>query len=181
MENLEMCKQCGGKCCKHFGCEISPEDFKNGVTYENIKKKIDEGLISIDWWEGNVFEEIENHPLRNKEIEKVLYLRMRNIDSPIIDPSWEGGQCIALTPTGCKFSYDERPKGGRELIPNIIDDRIQCYNNTFSKKDCAIAWYEYKDILERLYNEYLENFYNNILKLLEEKGCEIIDDRIRIK
>lgn len=51
-EDLELCKKCGGGCCKRMGCHFSPDDFAE-ITYESLKSKIDEGNISIDWWEGD--------------------------------------------------------------------------------------------------------------------------------
>ena len=29
-ENKELCSKCGGRCCKSCGCELFPEDFKEG-------------------------------------------------------------------------------------------------------------------------------------------------------
>ena len=156
MENKKLCSICRGQCCKHGGCELSPSDFKEGVTYETIKARIERGLISIDWWEGNVFEDIEDSPYRSENINRCLFLRMRHKGASVVDPSF-GGECVALTEKGCSLPYDERPKGGRELIPDIEIKKdylkLNCHSD-WSKKDSAIEWFEYREILHRLLTEY---------------------------
>ena len=141
MENLEICSKCKGKCCKGMGCHYSPDDFKE-ISYEILKKKIEEGNISIDWWEGNPFNDDRN-------ISRAFFLRVRNENSPIVDPSW-GGRCKLLTDKGCSLPYKDRPKGGRDLIPN---ESFQC-DTTYNKDDCARDWYIYNDILEKLENHF---------------------------
>ena len=181
MENKKLCSICKGHCCKSSGCELSPEDFKDGVTYEAIKERIDKGLISIDWWEGNVFQELDEYDARSEEnISKSLFLRMRNKNAPVVDPSF-GGECVALTENGCKLSYDERPKGGRALIPDLELQkegfRIKCHSD-WGKIDSAIEWFEYRDILFKLMKEYFDPSTNKVLVLLAEK-CNVDLDRWR--
>lgn len=172
MENKKLCSICKGHCCKSSGCELSPEDFKDGVTYEAIKERIDKGLISIDWWEGNVFQELDEYDSRSEEnICKSLFLRMRNKNAPVVDPSF-GGECVALTANGCKLSYDERPKGGRALIPDLdlLEDgfRINCHSD-WSKKESAIEWYTYRDILAKLMKEYFDPSKDEALVFLAKR------------
>lgn len=142
MENKQLCKECGGRCCKRMGCHYSPEDFKE-ITYESLKKEIEKGFISIDWWEGNPFEnEIDD------DIDRAYYLRIRNKDGKIVDPSW-GGECILLTDDGCPLSYEERPKGARMLEP----DEYGCISY-YNKQQAARDWYKYNDILSKLADEF---------------------------
>ena len=136
MENLKLCAECKGKCCKGMGCHFSPDDFKD-LSYEGLKKEIEKGYISIDWWEGNPFDDESNY-------DNGLLLRMRNVGAPVVDPSW-GGRCILLTEKGCPFTYEERPRGGRDLIP----DEKGCYT-TYDKQQCAQDWYKHKETLEKL-------------------------------
>ena len=142
MENKKICSLCKGMCCKKMGCHYSPQDFKE-ISFDLLKIEIDKGHISIDWWEGNPFDELDD------SIERVYFLRVRNVKSKIIDPSW-GGVCSLLTENGCSLEYKDRPKGGRELIPNEKRDCILNYN----KQDCAKEWYKYDEILTQLYNLY---------------------------
>lgn len=143
MENKELCTKCKGRCCKSCGCHYSPEDFKD-LSYEGLKREIDKGYISIDWWEGNPFEDERN-------ISRGLFLRIRNINSSIVDASW-GGRCVLLTEQGCPLDYENRPKGARLLIPSEKGCKLE-----YDKQDCAKDWYRYSDILLRLYDEYIYN------------------------
>lgn len=142
MENLEICSKCKGFCCKRMGCHFSPDDFKD-LTFESLKKEIDKGYISIDWWEGNPFKD-------DRYIDKAYYLRIRNENADVVDPSW-GGRCSLLTDEGCMLSYNERPKGGRLLIPNETD---RC-EIRYSKLDSAKDWYKYNDVLLKLEDYYI--------------------------
>lgn len=149
--NTNLCEKCGGSCCKNMGCHISPFDLKE-ISVESIINLIEESnCISIDWWEGNPITE-ENTG------ERAFYLRIRNENSVIIDPSY-GGKCSILTDNGCPLSFEYRPKGARELIPNINN---KCCRDGYSKRQCAIDWYSYKDIMEQVYDHF-HDYY-------EEKG-----------
>ena len=35
-ENLNLCAECGGKCCKNSGCGYLPKDFEN-MFFGNLK------------------------------------------------------------------------------------------------------------------------------------------------
>ena len=148
--NKELCKECGGNCCKTMGCHYSPEDFKD-ISYESLKKEIERGHISIDWWEGD--------PADDGELnigEKAFFLRVRNIGAGIVDASW-GGVCMLLGEDGCILNDEDRPKGGRLLVP-CEDGKCEVL---YSKQQAAIDWLKYKDILLRLYDEYNEGRSNN--------------------
>jgi len=141
--NPELCRGCGGLCCKTMGCHISPEDLKDEITVESIIRLIDEtGCISIDWWEGD--------PSENNAVSRGLFLRIKNVNAKIIDPSY-GDECSILTDKGCPLIYSYRPKGARELIPAETECLVG-----YSKQQCAIDWLPYRDILEEVY-EYYEN------------------------
>lgn len=133
-ENI--CKStCKGKCCRSMGCHFSPDDFKE-ISFDYLKREIDKGNISIDWWVSD---------------EPQYFLRMRNINSKIIDPSW-GGQCILWTEKGCSLKFEERPKGARMLKPNLLNsDNCKQF---YSKESCKDDWLEYSDILNRLVEIY---------------------------
>ena len=150
-EDKRLCSECGGTCCKSMGCHFSPDDF-NEVTYELLKSKIEDGHVSIDWWEGD--------PTDNNVLEKAYILRMRNISAPVVDPSY-GGVCSVLTSSGCPLPFESRPKGGRTLIPKQDGCILE-----YTKKQCAIDWLPYSDILEKLYHEYKPSFGNeDVLKI----------------
>ena len=157
-ENKDLCASCGGKCCKRMGCEVFPEDVKEwygSITEETIKKMIESGDFSIDWYEGY-----------SMEYRYGYYIRARNINAPIVDPSW-GGQCSCLTSYGCKFDFSHRPSGGRYLIPKMNENCASKYD----KRKVAEMWEPYFHILEKIKVEYEVNYSdfgsNLLLTLLD--------------
>lgn len=154
--NNQLCKKCGGQCCKSMGCHISPFDLKN-ISITSIISLIDESdCISIDWWDGNpITEEIDDS--------RVYFLRIKNKNSKIVDPSY-GGVCSILTNNGCPLSFEYRPKGARDLIPK----ELYCHDR-YSKRQCAIDWLTYQDVMSEVYNHYEdkeEDIFEDIMKLI---------------
>lgn len=141
-ENHEVCSRCGGDCCKRMGCHYSPRDF-NEITVQALEKEINKGFISIDWWEGDVF---------NNDRERTYYLRVRNKNKNIVDPAWRG-ECSLLTEYGCILPFKQRPMGGRALVPNKQGNGNNC-KSKYTKEDCCKEWYPYQDILEKLVDKF---------------------------
>lgn len=145
-ENCEICKKCGGGCCKAMGCHISPFDLKE-ISKESIIALIDESqCISIDWWEGDPITNINDGT-------KSFYLRIKNIDAKVIDPTFGGHPCMLVTDTGCPLSFAYRPKGGRDLIPHISTNDCDAQ---YDKQQCAIEWREHLDVMQEVYEYYKE-------------------------
>ena len=147
--NIELCRKCGGECCKSMGCHISPFDLKE-ISVKSIISLIDETeCISIDWWEGN--------PITNQsDGSRAYFLRIKNKNANIIDPSF-GGLCSILTDNGCPLSFEYRPKGARDLIPK----EISCHDR-YSKHQCAIDWFEYQNVLIEVLEYYFSKIKNSI-------------------
>lgn len=134
MENRSLCAECGGRCCKNGGCDFSASDFPT-ITFEEMEKYIDKGLISIGC---DIFLGENNRP------EVFLFVRMRDLDQDAIDffnpfPS----PCSALQYNGCPFDFGHRPSGGRYYIPQ---KDLECYH----LMDVSKSWRPYQDILRRL-------------------------------
>jgi hypothetical protein len=132
-----------------MGCQISPNDLIS-VDKETIKKLLDTGMVSIDWW--------DDLEIDNKYIGNGYYLRMRNMASDIVDASW-GGICSILTKTGCPLDFKYRPMGGRTLSPVLckrsdLKDSDIAEAGGYSKLDAVKEWNQYHDILEELRDEY---------------------------
>ena len=140
IENKDMCKKCGGRCCKKSGCDYLPQDF-NDLTTNGLYEKLKEGNISII-----ASLKVETLPNNNIYINPFLYLRARNINRDIVDLLSLKTTCTQLTETGCRYSYDERPSIGKNLIP--MDD-FKCY-----PKENPIAliesWESYQKVLSKL-------------------------------
>lgn len=142
-ENKSICKECGGRCCKNMGCHIAPSELKE-VTADFIIALMEESnSISIDWYEGN--------PLIEDDHSRCYYLRIKNVGSSMIDPSW-GGRCSLLTPDGCPILFQYRPKGGRMLIP--VDSLEEECLIGYSKEQCAIEWLPYQEELKKVYDHF---------------------------
>lgn len=146
--NKNICANCpkGEKCCcKTYGCRFSPDDFQLSEKMSNkevkhiLKINIDKKYISID------FANMDDTDLDNN----YFYLRMRHLGAPIIDVDSKGGVCCKLGKNGCYFSDEERPKGGKFLIP---DEKGNCISKYPFKK--VIDWEPYQDVLIELLNEY---------------------------
>lgn len=149
MQKCDNCKQCRGRCCRNYGCGIYPWDIKANmnITEDDIWKAIETGNVAID----------DYIPFDG---ENVLFLRMRHVHSPIFDESY-GGVCVMFDPKkGCKLSFDKRPSGGKFLVVNDKD----C-EEIFTKREIAICWLPYQDILRSV-----------ITRLDEYPIYNIIDD-----
>lgn len=159
-ENRDLCKKCGGICCKKFGCEIFPEDVikrYNEISEETLCQLINTGYVSIDCWTacGNPG---KLHPKKEMyEYDRIFFLRMRHINKPICD-IYSMGPCKALTEYGCMLDWDNRPTGGKLLVPNAskcivpMEDELGLSSDT---ELAALMWFEYNSLLEKLYNNFL--------------------------
>ena len=143
-ENVTMCKQCGGDCCKRCSCCFSPTDFEE-ISFDYLKMQLEKGYISID------------------TISSIYVLRVRNEDAPIVDTevskqhaalSCGYTPCILLTETGCKLDFAHRPFGGKMYIPDF-NGFIHCYTK-YPDYVCTKEWKPYQDILKKLY-DYFSN------------------------
>ncbi len=142
-EDEERCGKCKGKCCKKTSCVISPDDIAI-ISYEYIKLLIDNEDVSIDW--------------NDIDGKKQFFLRVKEVGAGAINPSY-GGQCAMLTDSGCKFKWNERPKGGRLL--RVTASEKSCVSD-YTKFECSRDWLQYSDILKALADSYRGN------KTLEE-------------
>ncbi|MFZ2992457.1 MAG: hypothetical protein WA061_01965 [Microgenomates group bacterium] len=142
-ENKTICSKCNGECCRGMGCHFSPEDIGK-ISVESIMNVLDSGNVSIDWWEGDIF---------GKDRNRVFFLRMRNVNSGIIDASWGGKACVLFVDgKGCPLSFEKRPKGGKGVVPK---ENGKC-TTVYSKPDCVKEWYEYQDIMDLVYEKLCE-------------------------
>ena len=132
----DACKKCQGSCCKHMGCHFSPTDFEE-ISFDYLKAKIEEGYISIDWWD-----ELDGS--------SSYYLRMRHVGKQIIDPSW-GGRCVLLTDEGCPLSFEKRPLGARSLEPHGGDKNCVVH---YCKEQCKNDWKRHEPLLIALFEHF---------------------------
>lgn len=168
-ENSEICKKCGGRCCKNCGCNYYPKDFKE-MTFDYLKSILDKGEISITTC---VYVNADDN---NKIfIDIVLNLRARNIDRPIVDLISKKNTCSVLTETGCKYSFDERPTGGVLLIPDN-DECINIYPPELQLEE----WKKYQEVLKKLVEHYSNNSFEKEFKLQVAKISEKLKMEARL-
>lgn len=136
------CKICGGKCCKRNGCAFAPSDFKH-ISLSVLKRIMEKGFVTIV--------EVENAVTGLGR--DVLALRVRNKDEPVVNLSGNHNEgCILLEDTGCPFNDEDRPHGGRVLVPEKLI--LGTCTRGYSSRQCAEAWLPYQEMLEELKNEF---------------------------
>lgn len=140
IENKEICSNCGGKCCKKSGCDYTVDDFDN-LSFNYLYELLQEGNISI------VSTLKITITANDKEwITPFLYLRSRNINRPIVDLLSLKTTCSQLLENGCRYTYQERPSGGKNLIPSPNYD---CRHN-INQRELLKEWERYQKVLSRL-------------------------------
>lgn len=142
-ENKDLCKKCGGKCCKKSGCDYFVSDF-DVINKSNLVKLLDTGNVSI-------VAALSFKTLRNGEkiVEPVLYLRARNIDRGVVDLFSLKKTCSMLTDKGCTYTLENRPGGGVNLIPS--EDGCRPLKNPLEE---IKKWLPYQALLSRLVKRY---------------------------
>lgn len=144
-ENKELCKTCGGYCCKKSGCDYYVEDFKD-LSYKGLLNVLAEGNISIVALLK--FSKLKTGKLA---VTPVLYLRARNEGRDIIDLVSIKKQCSLLKEDGCSYDLKNRPSGGANLIP--AGNKYNC----FPEKDpleAILKWEDYQKVLSRIVKRY---------------------------
>lgn len=145
-ENKDVCKKCGGYCCKKCGCDYFVSDFEN-FKLEYLDNILATGKVSIV-----ATLSFKNLPNGKLAVTPILSLRSRNIERGIIDLLSLKKTCASLTDTGCIYSADERPSGGLHLIPNEKDYH-HCHSDV-DKTEELYKWLPYQKVLAKLVKKY---------------------------
>lgn len=141
LENKDICKKCGGKCCKHCGCLWFPQDFKC-ISVSEIEKVLESGSTSIV-----ATPNVTEYRGRLYVVGLILTLRARNAGRNMVDLISLPNACASLTENGCKFDFDNRPSGGKHLIP--VKDMKSCYED-FVELEIEKQWAQYNNVLSRI-------------------------------
>lgn len=126
-ENPSLCALCGGNCCKADPCFFMPDDFSD-LSVKSLIREFEQKDYLCIYCSAVPFISI-----RAKDWPRVVSQFSKKKMNP----------CILLTPTGCPFSYKERPSGGKMLVPNSSGD---C-RSLLSLLDVHRAWYPYMETL----------------------------------
>lgn len=157
--NYEMCKKCGGVCCKENGCIYLPQDFNN-LDFESLKRVLDEGNVSISGqpiqFYGNAWTFL-------------LYLRARNQNADIVDLITSGGPCKLLTSTGCSLGENDRPSLGLAIKPVAVGGPC---SKTFSQDQVVDAWMDHSEVLSNLVQHYTDK---DVISVIVEQMTNQMD------
>lgn len=161
----DLCKECGGVCCKQNGCIFLPQDFEK-MTFNYLKNEIDKGYISIAGQPFNGF--------YNNGWSFLLYLRARNCDAPIVDLITSGGPCSLLTDTGCKLDEEHRPTLGLLVKPTKVGGPCE----KMFPQEALMSWINYNDVLCQLIKHYTKkDVVDIIIEQTKEKNRSINNKR----
>ncbi len=152
-ENTEVCKNCGGRCCKKSGCDYWPSDLPD-KTYKGILKFLENGKVSIVAMMNfkRINEKLCNFPF--------LYLRERNTGRDVVDLLSMKTPCSNLTEHGCSYTYEERQSGGKNLTPS--KDGL-CYPKEDNLQK-VLEWSPYQKKLEKIVKRYTGLSIDNKIK-----------------
>lgn len=143
-ENKDICKKCGGFCCKKCGCDYFVKDFDN-FKFDYLDNILQEGKISI-------IASFDFTRLKNGKLvyEPILSLRERNINRDIVDLLSFKTTCASLTEFGCTYDITKRPSGGIALIPSTTGP---CYSE-INRIEELNKWRTYQKVLSKLVKKY---------------------------
>ena len=142
--NYTICEKCRGKCCKTVPCALTPKQIASlgyELTEESLTECLESGKYSLDYW----YDEDDD-----VDIPFDYFIRYRSIGAPIADEYYDGAECIMLSDKGCTLPFDKRGADGRSLIPSKMN---RCHG-LIGKKEMAIVWRPYGDILRKLWDKY---------------------------
>lgn len=163
LENKELCKKCGGYCCKKSGCDYLPKDFDN-LSTKAILEILKDGNISVV--SALRFTRLNNKLL----VDTVLYLRARNTNRDIVDLLSIKTPCSMLREDGCAYDLKNRPSGGVNLIPG--NTKYECFPKE-DPKELIKEWDSYQKPLSKVVkiltgNTVEEQLKIDAMKLLED-------------
>ena len=133
VENLDICKQCGGKCCKSYPGPATPDDFgapDRQHMYDELYTSLKSGRWTVDW----IDQEQEHYFVRPV---------VKGFESSVFDHRYMG-ECTFLTPTGCELSFKNRPESCRMLVPKVNE---RCDPQGYTRAYVVKMWQPYIDVL----------------------------------
>lgn len=159
------CAVCGGECCKRMPGEYHPDDVDASV--DGILAMLRTGTVAVDWWNGDPRDHTKFAVQEADRVDTAYFLRPRainhqNPDDPR-DWSW-GGQCVHLTPNGCRLTLAERPRGCRELVPDFDMEKreerctrpIPDHGIESIKHEYAIRWLPHQAAIDAALSRFLQ-------------------------
>ncbi|MCX7654104.1 MAG: YkgJ family cysteine cluster protein [Fervidobacterium sp.] len=133
VEINNICKVCGGKCCKTFPGPATPEDF-GAPDLEKLRKNLLNSLISGRWTVDWINQENNLYFVRPA---------VKGFENVVFDHTYNG-ICTFLTESGCELSFENRPESCRMLVPKLYE---KCDTQGYTRMYVAKLWKDYINIL----------------------------------
>ena len=125
-ENKVLCARCAGACCKTAPGICMPEDFK-----APLKKSLKRALKSGKY--------IANSYMGWDPDDEQYYIQ------PATKSGGYGeGECIFLTPSGCRLQLKNRPFTCRTMVPK---QNMECEGFQLKRRHAALMWADYNDAI----------------------------------
>jgi len=134
--NNDMCRKCGGGCCRTYpGC-CMPQDFKDEAA---VLEAIRSGRYCIDWWEQGI--------PGNFDSERAYLLRpsIKGCEGQLLHRQLQIGECTFLGQDGCELTLEERPSGCLLLEPQANG---RCIAHGAGRYEAATEWFKCKYLYE---------------------------------
>lgn len=166
LEDKEICKNCGGKCCKAAACHFAPGEIED-LSVEGIKKLLKKKTyISVVRHSSSICESILRDFRPSGPYYYTLRMRSRGTGAAASVAEINADQkCVLLTSKGCKLPYEKRAMGAKLLIPKKDGKCEQLYG----MDECVHDWKPYQKELKEVYR-YFERrqrkWYNKILRFV---------------
>ena len=158
----EICKKCGGKCCKRLPAPYTPKDIIR--IFGNVQNAIKSGIVAIDCWD--------------RKLEPLYFIRpkIKGVKK-LYHRSW-GGECMHFGKNGCNLPREKMPFFCKTLEPKdgeiICDDHLHGHSE---KHLAGILWRRSKINLEGLVKEKNEaNTTFDFSRLFNMKELELADE-----
>lgn len=146
--DADTCRECGGQCCKRCGCFYSPDDFKD-LSFNAMCEEIEKGCITIELVDLDMLMIGSSY---------AYGIRARNKNGFVVEERRfrPQGECVYLTPTGCRLQYEERPANGRLLIPSryCTSDGLHVCYSSYGVEESLREWQLYFDLVMQLVEKY---------------------------
>jgi hypothetical protein len=141
MINKQMCKRCGGLCCKEIPGEYFPEQLGDSPeeVHETAKMLLKTGYFTLRPYIGK------------GDVTHALSPITHESDDTKYGVSW--GVCVFWRPCGCKLKREQRPQNCNDLIPSVRE----CYyiDNKKAGERASERWrgYELYKVLREINDE----------------------------
>lgn len=145
--NYQLCKECGGHCCKKYPGTYLPSDFEQELTVEYVYQLVNSGKYNLERAEF-------------RRYEYVYFIRPFMTNEEKFEKPQFRGQCINWNNNiGCSLEYKDRPYQCKMLIPQKDNKgNFPCKYEVDIQNILIDAWLPYTSILKEVFDEYF-NIY----------------------